>query len=108
MLTGKAEQRLERGHWRASSVESECELVEVVGQVFAPHAMMGAGEPCLEVGEDPVYSRQEFGDEVAKTRLVRAKPGLKLGHRLGKGGRGMSFYLRAQTYYILCHGEPTG
>ncbi len=54
VLTGKAEQRLERGHWRASSVESECELVEVMWTVFPPHAMMGALEPGLQIGEDPV------------------------------------------------------
>jgi hypothetical protein len=44
VLSREAQQRLERGHGRASSVEPEDELVEVVGQVFAPHAVMGAGQ----------------------------------------------------------------
>jgi hypothetical protein len=40
MLTGEAEQHKERGSWRASSVKSECELVEVVGRVFPPQAII--------------------------------------------------------------------
>jgi hypothetical protein len=72
VLTGEAEQRLKRGHWRVSSVESECELVEVVGQVFPPHTTMGARQPCLQVGEDPVYSWQEFG------RVLPCPLGLRL------------------------------
>jgi hypothetical protein len=71
VLTGEAEQCLERGHWGAPSVEPKYELIEVVGQVFAPHAVMGAHEPGLQVGEDPVYSRQELG------RILRCPLGLR-------------------------------
>ena len=61
MLTGETEQRLECRHRRASSVEPEYILVQIVGQVFSPDAMMGAQEPRLEIGECSVYSWKEFG-----------------------------------------------
>ncbi len=51
MDAGQPEQRLERGHRRASSIEAESELVEVGLQVLRIDAVMRAAEPGLEVAE---------------------------------------------------------
>jgi len=39
---------------RPLAIVAEYELVEEVGQVIQYHAIIGALEPCLLVGEDPV------------------------------------------------------
>ena len=61
VLGGEAEQRLERGHRRASAVEPENELVDVVRQVFRAHAVVGSRQPGLEVREGPVDAREQPG-----------------------------------------------
>ena len=59
MRSCKPEQRLERGHRRAASVEPERELVQIGLQVLGVHAMVGSAEPCLEVAEDAMHARQD-------------------------------------------------
>ena len=54
MECAQAEQGLERGHGRVAAVVPEGELIEVGLQVLGRGAVMGAGEPGLEVGDRPV------------------------------------------------------
>jgi len=65
MLRCQTEQRLECGHWRPAPVETEHELVEVVGQVFRADAVVCAPKPRLEIRERPVLS----GEKVRRVLL---------------------------------------
>ncbi len=49
VLGGEAEQRLECGHRRASAIEPEDELVDVVGQMFRADAVVRSPQPRLQV-----------------------------------------------------------
>jgi hypothetical protein len=67
----EAEQRLEGGLRRASSVLAEQELVEVHLQVLGRDAAVGALEPRLEVGDGAVSAREdELPVEVTGPLLV--------------------------------------
>ncbi len=60
MDCAKPEQGLESGHWGASSVVAEDELVEVDGQVFVGDAAVSAMHPRFEVGDGSVHPRQQL------------------------------------------------
>lgn len=60
MLRYQPEQRLEGSHRGAAAVETEDELVDVVGQVFGADAVVGARKPGLEVGERLVDPREQL------------------------------------------------
>src|SRR3989442_7527565 len=50
---GETEEGLEGGHRGPPAVEAEGELVEVHLEVVVADAVVGAGEPSLEVAKDP-------------------------------------------------------
>src|SRR3989442_815562 len=58
---GETEEGLEGGHRGPPAVEAEGELVEVHLEVVVADAVVGAGEPSLEVAKDPMDVRQELG-----------------------------------------------
>ena len=60
MKRGQPQERLERRHRRAASVEPKRELIEVHLQVLVADAVMSAEEPRLEVAEDAMNPGQEF------------------------------------------------
>jgi hypothetical protein len=57
----EAEQRLESGHRRTSTVEAKHEFVEVASYVAASNPVMGAREPGFEIREDAVDARKQDG-----------------------------------------------
>ena len=59
MVCAQAEQGLEGGHGGVAAVVPEGELIEVDLQVLGRGAVMGAGEPGLEVGDRPVRPGQD-------------------------------------------------
>lgn len=69
---GEAEERLEGGHRRPPPVEAEGELVEVGLEVIVPAAVVGAAEPGLEVPEDAMDVRQQFGGSLGQALGVGA------------------------------------
>ena len=48
----------ESGHWGLATVEAEHELSQIDGEVFRSNAMVGSGQPGLEVGKAPMDSEQ--------------------------------------------------
>ena len=56
-IASDAEERSEGIEWVEATVEAERELVEVCLQMLRADAVMGAGEPSFEIGEDEMKDR---------------------------------------------------
>src|SRR5437867_4828440 len=72
VAAGEPEQALKGGHRCPSPVEAELELADVGRDVLGTDAVVGPGEPGLEVREDAVDARQE----VARVSLASLNLGL--------------------------------
>src|SRR3990172_363099 len=65
MASGESEQALEGGHRSPAAVEAELELTEVDRHVLGADAVVGSGQPSLEIREDAV----DAWEDVARISL---------------------------------------
>src|SRR5574342_1193844 len=81
VLTSKAQERLEGGHWRPPAVEAKGEFVEIGLKVSVANAVMRAPKPGLEVPEHPVNA----GEDLARPLRVALRAGSVAVSQLGEG-----------------------